>query len=106
LRRLISNLWSIWSLPQASIGPSFTPASTSRRIQLPGLSLGIFGQYFNRHESWAEMARPWVDYIARSSYLLQQGRFGADIAVFNGEDTPVTTAYPAAFRRFASTFRL
>lgn len=61
--------------------------------KLPGLSLGIFGQYFNRHESWAEMARPWVDYIARSSYLLQQGRFGADIAVFNGEDTPVTTAY-------------
>jgi hypothetical protein len=26
--------------------------------KLPGLSLGIFGQYFNRHESWAEMARP------------------------------------------------
>ncbi|MBB3954260.1 glycosyl hydrolase [Novosphingobium sediminicola] len=63
--------------------------------KLPGLSLGIFGQYFNRHESWAEMARPWVDYIARSSYLLQQGRFGADIAVFNGEDTPVTTGFSA-----------
>jgi hypothetical protein len=26
---------------------------------------------------------------------LQQGRFGADIAVFNGEDTPLTTAYGA-----------
>ncbi|WCT79189.1 glycosyl hydrolase [Novosphingobium humi] len=64
--------------------------------KLPGLSLGIFGQYFNRHESWAEMARPWVDYIARSSYLLQQGRFGADIALFNGEDTPVTTAFSTA----------
>lgn len=63
--------------------------------RLPGLSLGIFGQYFNRHDSWAEMARPWVDYIARSSFLLQQGRFGADIAVFNGEDTPVTTAFSA-----------
>jgi hypothetical protein len=63
--------------------------------KLPGLSLGIFGQYFNRHESWADMARPWVDYIARSSFLLQQGRFAADIAVFNGEDTPVTTAFSA-----------
>jgi hypothetical protein len=63
--------------------------------KLPGLSLGIFGQYFNRHESWADMARPWVDYIARSSFLLQQGRFAADIAVFNGEDTPVTTAFLA-----------
>ena len=27
----------------------------------PGLSLFIFGQYFNRNESWAELAKPWVD---------------------------------------------
>src|SRR5690606_1153877 len=40
----------------------------------PGLSLLIFGQFFNRHESWAELAGPWIDYIARNSYLLQQGR--------------------------------
>ena len=39
--------------------------------KVPGLSLAIFGQYFNRHESWAEMAKPWVDYIARNSWLLQ-----------------------------------
>jgi hypothetical protein len=26
--------------------------------KVPGLSLMIFGQFFNRHESWAEMARP------------------------------------------------
>ena len=42
--------------------------------KVPGLSLFIFGQYFNRHETWAEMARPWVDYISRNSFLLQQGR--------------------------------
>ena len=29
--------------------------------QAPGLSLAIFGQYFNRNETWAGMARPWVD---------------------------------------------
>ena len=33
----------------------------------PGLSLFIFGQYFNRNETWAEMARPWVDYMARNA---------------------------------------
>lgn len=61
--------------------------------KLPGLSLSIFGQYFNRHESWAGMAKPWVDYIARTSYLLQQGHDAADIAIFYGEETPVTTLY-------------
>lgn len=54
----------------------------------PGLSLMIFGQFFNRHETWAEMARPWIDYIARTSHLLQQGRFFADVAYFYGEEAP------------------
>lgn len=61
----------------------------------PGLSLMIFGQFFNRHESWAEMAKPWVDYMARNSYLLQQGRNVADVAYFYGEEAPISaiTAY-------------
>lgn len=61
--------------------------------KVPGLSLMIFGQYFNRHESWAEMARPWVDYMARTGYLLQQGRDSADIAYFYGEDQPITSLF-------------
>lgn len=59
----------------------------------PGLSLFIFGQYFNRNESWAELARPWIDYIARSSLLLQQGRNVADVAYFHGEEAPLTGLY-------------
>ncbi|HEY6870279.1 MAG TPA: glycosyl hydrolase, partial [Novosphingobium sp.] len=61
--------------------------------KLPGLSLFSFGQYFNRNESWAELARPWVDYIARSSLLLQQGRNVADLAYFHGEEAPLTGLY-------------
>ena len=45
----------------------------------PGLGLGPFGQWFTRNETWAEDAAPWVTYLARSSFLLQQGHFGADI---------------------------
>ncbi len=59
----------------------------------PGLSLMIFGQHFNRNESWAEMAGPWVDYMSRSSYLLQQGRDYADVAVFYGEEAPLTALF-------------
>jgi hypothetical protein len=75
----------------------------------PGLSLAIFGQYFNRNETWAGMARPWVDYMARSAYLLQQGRFYADVAYFYGEEAPLVSLYktgqPAeAPRRYAYDF--
>jgi (4-O-methyl)-D-glucuronate---lignin esterase len=61
--------------------------------KVPGLALFVFGQYFNRHETWAEMARPWIDYLARSSYLLQQGRYFADVAYFYGEEAPLTGLY-------------
>lgn len=61
--------------------------------KVPGLSLMIFGQYFNRHESWANMAKPWVDYMARTGFLLQQGRDHADIAYFYGEDAPITALF-------------
>lgn len=56
----------------------------------PGLTLRSCGQYFNRLETWAEEAGPWVTYLARSSYLLQQGRFAADVAYFYGEEAPLT----------------
>lgn len=61
--------------------------------KVPGLSLLIFGQFFNRHEAWAELARPWVDYMARSSLLLQAGRNVADVAYFYGEEAPITGLY-------------
>lgn len=77
--------------------------------KVPGLSLFYFGQFFNRHETWAELARPWVDYLARNSLLLQQGRRVADVAYFSGEDAPLTALYaegpPADLpRRYGSDF--
>ena len=59
----------------------------------PGLTLGPFGQWFNRNETWAEQAGPWVNYLARSSYMLQQGHFGADLLYFYGEDSNVTAIF-------------
>ena len=54
---------------------------------VPGLSLGIYGQWFNRHDTWAEEAKVWLDYLAINSYMLSQGRYVADIAYLYGEDT-------------------
>ena len=60
---------------------------------LPGFSLSIFGQYFNRHETWAEQSKGWIDYLSRCSYLLQQGQYVADIAYFYGEEAPLAALF-------------
>ena len=59
----------------------------------PGLTLGPFGQWFNRNETWAEDAHTWIDYLSRTSYMLQQGRFVADILYFYGEDSNLTAIF-------------
>jgi hypothetical protein len=59
----------------------------------PGLGLGPFGQWFTRHETWAEEAGPWVTYLARSSFMLQQGRFVADVLYYYGDDSNITALF-------------
>ncbi len=59
----------------------------------PGLTLGPYGLWFDRNETWAAQASPWLAYIARSSYMLQQGRFSADVLYFYGEDSNLTALY-------------
>jgi hypothetical protein len=59
----------------------------------PGLTLGQFGQWFTRHETWSGLAKPWIDYLARSSFMLQQGRFVGDVLYFYGEDTNLTALF-------------
>jgi hypothetical protein len=61
--------------------------------KIPGLGLGPFGQWFTRHETWAENAKAWTDYLGRSSYLLQQGKFVADILYYYGEDNNITSLF-------------
>jgi hypothetical protein len=63
--------------------------------KVPGLSLGPFGQWFTRHETWAELAKPWTTYLARSCYMLQQGKFVADVLYFYGEDSNITALFGA-----------
>ncbi len=57
----------------------------------PGFSLGPFGQYFTRQETWAEAGgKAWMTYLGRSSYMLQQGKNVADILYLYGENTNIT----------------
>lgn len=54
----------------------------------PGLALSYHGTEFNRLNTWWEQSRGFMDYIARSQFLLQQGKAVADILVFTGESSP------------------
>jgi hypothetical protein len=74
--------------------------------KIPGLGLGPFGQWFTRHETWAEMARPWTTYLSRSSFMLQQGRFVADIVYYYGEDSNVTALFGAKMPDIPPGYRL
>lgn len=59
----------------------------------PGFSLGPFGQWFTRQETWADQAKAWTTYLARSCYLLQQGKFVADVLYYHGENTNITSQF-------------
>jgi len=72
--------------------------------KFPGLGLGKYGQWFDRHQTWADQAKVWTNYLSRSCYMLQQGQFVADVAIYYGEDNNITGIYrsdePFAPRRY------
>ncbi len=59
----------------------------------PGMTLGPYGQDYTRNITWAEQAVAWNTYLARCSYMLQQGKAVSDVAYFYGEDAPATVPY-------------
>lgn len=56
----------------------------------PGLALSYHGFDFNRLNTWWSQSKGYMDYLARSQYLLQQGQNVADVLVFTGESSPNT----------------
>ena len=66
----------------------------------PGIALAPFlGQAFTVNETWAGMARPWIDYLARCSAHAVAGEPAVDVAVFVGEEAPVTGLFDDALDR-------
>ncbi|MCD2422838.1 glycoside hydrolase family 2 [Niabella pedocola] len=70
--------------------------------KLPGVN-AWFGNEFNRFNTWFYEMGGFMQYLKRSNYLLQQGRYVADVAYFIGEDTPKMTGVqdPAMPRGYA-----
>jgi hypothetical protein len=53
----------------------------------------MVGTHINRNITWAEQARPFMDYVARISYMLQQGSPVADLAYLLPEGVPSTMPF-------------
>jgi hypothetical protein len=54
----------------------------------PGLTFHQYGIEMSRLNTWWEQSDAYMNYVARSQFLLQQGRSNADILVFTGEASP------------------
>ncbi len=54
---------------------------------LPGFAYHA-GTHINPNIVWWPMARPFIDYLARCSHLLQQGQFVADVCYYYGDNAP------------------
>ena len=53
----------------------------------------MVGSHINRNITWAELAKPFMTYVARVSYMLQQGSPVADLAYLLPEGAPSTMPF-------------
>jgi hypothetical protein len=53
----------------------------------------MVGTHINRNITWAELAKPFMTYVARVSYMLQQGNPVADLAYLLPEGAPSTMPF-------------
>ncbi len=54
----------------------------------PGMTMGQYGVHWDRNQTWWSMSKAYHTYIARCSYLLQQGKNMADILYLTPEGAP------------------
>lgn len=54
----------------------------------PGMTMGPYGVHWDRGQTWWPMSVGYHTYVARSQFLLQQGRTVADILYLNPESVP------------------
>ncbi|MDR2384079.1 MAG: glycosyl hydrolase [Tannerella sp.] len=54
----------------------------------PGMTMGGYGVHWDRNQTWWYLSRAYHDYVARSQFMLQQGRTVADILYLTPEGAP------------------
>jgi hypothetical protein len=62
-------------------------ANTRPEHGLPGRAYHA-GSDINPTATWWQQANPFMDYLARCSYMLKQGKFAADVVYYYGDKAP------------------
>ena len=62
----------------------------------PGMTMGPYGVHWDRNQTWWPMADAYHRYVARSQFMLQQGRTVADILYLTPEGAPHVFRAPAS----------
>ena len=54
----------------------------------PGMTMGPWGQHYERTQTWWDQTPAWHTYLARCQYVLRQGLFAADVCYLQAEAPP------------------
>jgi hypothetical protein len=54
----------------------------------PGMTMGPWGQHYERTQTWWDQSRAWHEYLARCQFLLRQGLFVADLCHLQPQSSP------------------
>ncbi|HVB29343.1 MAG TPA: glycosyl hydrolase, partial [Terriglobia bacterium] len=65
--------------------------------QEPGMTMGPYGIHYERTNTWWEQSRAWLMYLSRCEYLLQRGKFVADVVYLGSENAPYSFPERADF---------
>ena len=55
---------------------------------LPGMTMGRWGMHLDRTQTWWHLAPSLFSYQSRVQWMLQEGRYVADVLYWNGEEAP------------------
>lgn len=67
-----------------AVGKNFTPGNNLSPV---------LGHHFSRNETWADHSKPWIEYLTRSQFIMQNTASAASYLFFIGEEAPVTGLY-------------
>ena len=76
-----------------------------RRFGVPGAEY-FAGTHLNGNVTWCKDAAPFIEYLARCQYMLQQGKPVVDIAVCAGKDVYQHFGHYSSFLQDTSAFRV
>jgi len=57
-------------------------------IHVPGMSFGKWGTQYSQHNTWWNQGKVWQQYQTRCNFMLQYGRYAADVVYLTGEGAP------------------